>query len=110
MKTGILCAALAASLSVSATLPAYAQGQPMASDKATQNLATKSPSKMTHAPLAKGKNSFTQKQAQERLEKAGYTQVTDLALDADGLWQARAMHHGQWVNAAVDYKGNVAAR
>jgi hypothetical protein len=110
MKTSILTAAAAVSLGVFGAVTAQAQDHPMASDHAAQNPATHAPDKMTHAPLARGKNSFTQKQARSRLEKAGYSHVTNLAQDQDGLWQARAMHHGKWVNAAVDFKGNVAAR
>ena len=110
MKNSTLCAAIAATLGVCAAIPAQAQDHPMASNQADQNPATHAPDKMTHAPLARGKNSFTMKQAQSRLMKAGYTHITNLAQDQDGLWQARAMHHGKWVNAAVDYKGNVAAR
>lgn len=99
---------VAISAGVPATLPA--QTAPVASDQAAQNPATKSPDKMTGVPLAKGATSFTQEQAKKRLEEAGYSQVSDLTKDADGLWHARAMHHGHQVNAAVDYKGNVAAR
>lgn len=89
---------------------AQAQDRPMPSNNAMQNPATKSPDKMTDAPLARGKNSFTQKQAEARFRKAGYTHIVNLAQDQDGLWQARVMRHGKWVNAALDYKGNVAAR
>ena len=110
MKHSILTAAAAVALGLSGAVAVQAQDHPMASDNAMHNPVTKSPDKMTHAPLARGKNSFTMKQARSRLMKAGYTHVTNLALDQDGLWQARAMHHGKWVNAAVDYKGNVAAR
>ena len=114
MKPSILYAAAAVAFSVTGTVAGaivtQAQDRPMASNQADQNPATHSPGNMTHAPLARGKNSFTMKQAQSRLMKAGYTHITNLAQDQDGLWQARAMHHGKWVNAAVDYKGNVAAR
>jgi hypothetical protein len=109
MKHRLSLAAMAL-IGACAALPAMAQQQPAPSDQAAPNSATKSPDAMTQAPLARGKNSFTQAQARARLEKAGYTQVTGLTLDQDGLWQARAMRGGQWVNAAVDYKGDVAAR
>jgi hypothetical protein len=84
------------------------QTSPSASANATQNPAVKSPKSMTGAPLAKGHNSFTQAQAKSRIGKAGYSQVSDLTLDSDGLWQGHAMHDGQSVNVALDYKGNVA--
>jgi hypothetical protein len=109
MKHRLLVAA-ATAVGLSIALPAHAQDHPMASDQAAPNPATKSPNAMTQAPLARGKTSFTMGQARARLAKAGYTHITNLTKDRDGLWQARAMHHGQWVNAAVDYKGNVAER
>jgi hypothetical protein len=87
-----------------------AQDHPIASDHAAHNDAMKSPDHMTHAPLARGRNSFTMGQARARLQKAGYSHVTRLAKDSDGLWQGRAMRHGKWVSAAVDYKGNVSSR
>jgi hypothetical protein len=60
--------------------------------------------------LAKGQNSFTRTEARGRIEKAGYTDVTGLVMDANGLWQAQAMHGGQRVNVALDYKGVVSTK
>lgn len=106
----IIKATAFAALALTAVGSAQAQSQPMPSDHAMQNPAMKSPDHMTKAPLARGKTSFTMGEARSRLEKAGYSKITNLVKDNDGLWQARAMRHGKWVNAAVDYKGNVAAR
>ena len=62
----------------------------------------------TTTPLAaKGHNSFTESQAQGRIAKAGYTDVTALAKNKNGVWQGKAMKDGQPVNVALDYKGNV---
>jgi hypothetical protein len=102
--------ALCAAISFAVPAGTQAQTAPVASDNAAHNPATKSPDKMTGVPLAKGATSFTKEQAKKRLEEAGFSHVTGLVKDSDGLWQARAMHGGQWVKAAVDYKGNVAAR
>jgi hypothetical protein len=101
---------VAAAMAIGAANLAFAQDQasPSASANATQNPAVKSPKTMTGAPLAKGHNSFTKAQAEGRIAKAGYTDVSDLTLDSDGLWQAHAMRDGQSVNVALDYKGNVA--
>jgi len=106
----VLFAASAAAFALTGAVAVQAQDHPMASDHATHNEAAKSPDRMTHAPLARGRNSFTMGQARSRLQKAGYSHVGNLAKDNDGLWQARAMRHGKWVNAALDYKGNVSAR
>ena len=56
---------------------------------------------------AKGRNSFTESQAQSRITKAGYSDVTALAKNKNGVWQGKAMKDGQTVNVALDYKGNV---
>ncbi len=110
----IFYAAFAAGFALSGAVAVQAQEHPQerpgAHDDAAHNDAVKSPDHMTHAPLARGKNSFTMGQAKARLQKAGYSHVGHLMQDNDGLWQARAMRHGKWVNAALDYKGNVSAR
>ena len=91
-------------------LAAFAAAQPPADPGATQNPALKSPNDMTQAALAKGHNSFTKAEARARIEKAGYSDVKNLMLDTDGLWQATALQNGQSVHVALDYKGNVASQ
>jgi hypothetical protein len=88
----------------------FAAAQPSADPSAPPNQAVKAPADTGSAPLAKGHNSFTSNQAKSRIEKAGYTDVSMLDLDADGLWQATASHDGQSVHVALDYKGDVAAQ
>ena len=61
------------------------------------------------APVA-GANSFTEAQAKERIEEAGYTDVKGLKLDDKGVWQATAMKDGKSVSVALDYQGNVTAQ
>jgi hypothetical protein len=58
------------------------------------------------APVA-GQNSFTEAQAKERIEAAGYTTVTGLALDSQGVWRAKAMKDGAEVDVGLDYQGNI---
>ena len=58
------------------------------------------------APL-KGANSFTQAQARDRVLAAGFTQVTTLVKDEDGIWRGTARKAGVGVKVAVDFKGNV---
>jgi hypothetical protein len=101
----------AAGLALGIASSAFAQGQgPMAAPSAAANPAVKSPNDMGSAPLAKGHNSFTMGQAKGRIEKAGYTGVSDLALDSDGIWQGQATKDGQSVRVALDYKGNIVAQ
>ncbi|TDR89161.1 PepSY domain-containing protein [Enterovirga rhinocerotis] len=60
--------------------------------------------------LEKGANSFTEGQAKSRLEGAGFTGVTGLTKDDDGIWRAKAMaKDGKPVDVGVDYKGNIAS-
>ena len=58
------------------------------------------------APL-KGANSFTEGQAKDRVVAAGFTSVSSLAKDGDGIWRGSAMKDGKSVKVAVDFKGNV---
>ena len=58
------------------------------------------------APVA-GKNSFTEAQAKARIEEAGYTDVTGLKLDDQGVWRASATKDGKRANVSLDFQGNV---
>jgi hypothetical protein len=62
------------------------------------------------AVAAQGRNSFTEDQAHGRLAKAGYTGVSKLAKDANGVWRGTATKGGHQMAVGVDYKGNVTAR
>lgn len=59
------------------------------------------------AAPAIGANSFTQDQARERIEAAGYTGITELTKGEDGIWRAVASLAGQTQEVSVDYQGNV---
>ena len=59
------------------------------------------------AEPAAGKNSFTMAQAKSRIEAAGYSSVTGLAQDKDGVWRGKASKGGAATNVSVDYQGNV---
>lgn len=59
-----------------------------------------------NAPLP-GANSFTEGQAKSRLEDNGYSNVTALKKDDNGVWKGSAMHAGAKVNVSVDYRGNI---
>lgn len=58
------------------------------------------------APVA-GKNSFTETQAESRIEEAGYTDVSGLKLDDQGVWRATASKDGKSANVSLDFQGNV---
>jgi hypothetical protein len=61
------------------------------------------------APL-KGANSFTEGQAKDRAVAAGFTSVSSLVKDGDGIWRGSAMKDGKSVKVAVDFKGNVVSQ
>jgi hypothetical protein len=59
------------------------------------------------ATPVKGANSFTEREARERILGRGYRKVSPLHIDADGIWRGTAQLNGIQVEVAVDYKGNV---
>ncbi|WP_375382451.1 hypothetical protein [uncultured Sphingomonas sp.] len=93
---------IAAILAATAATGAFAQA-----DTGSHNPAVKSAAVHTTATAATGRNSFTEAQARGRIAKAGYTGVSKLAKDQNGVWQGTAMKSGAKVNVALDYKGNV---
>src|SRR6185312_9283897 len=58
------------------------------------------------APVA-GANSFTEGEARNRIEKSGYSNVSGLKKDAQGVWQGTAMKDGKSTAVALDFKGNI---
>lgn len=60
-------------------------------------------------PPVAGANSFTESQAKDRIEKAGFTEIKALKKDGEGIWRGTAMQSGKQVNVALDFQGNVAA-
>ena len=57
----------------------------------------------------KGHNSFTEGEAKSRIEKKGFSNISDLAKDDNGVWRGRAMKDGKQVEVSLDYQGNVVA-
>ncbi len=82
---------------------------PLAAQTPTEPPIATAPSTDPNAPLA-GANSFTENQAKERMEKAGFTQVSGLKKDDNGIWRGSAMMGGAKTNVALDYRGNVVAK
>ena len=63
----------------------------------------------TGGPAA-GANSFTEAQARGRLEQNGYSGISALKKNNDGVWQGNAMHAGKSVAVSLDYKGDITSR
>jgi hypothetical protein len=85
---------------------AHAQS-PAAKDKPGNN-AVNSEQKNSNAPVA-GRNSFTEGQAKSAIEKAGYSNVTELKKDDNGVWRGKASKGGSSSAISVDFQGNVNA-
>ncbi|MFK8251263.1 PepSY domain-containing protein [Ancylobacter terrae] len=100
MKTVLL---VAATLALSGA--AYAQVPPANPDPATP--ATTNADTARPAAPAAGANSFTEDQAKSRIEAAGFSNVTGLAKDKDGVWRGKGMKGGASHDVALDYQGHV---
>ena len=94
MKLHIMAAAAATLITTSANAGSH-------------NPAVKDPTVVTTQLAAKGRNSFTESQAQGRISKAGFANVSKLMKNENGVWQGTAMKNGAKVNVALDYKGDV---
>jgi hypothetical protein len=55
---------------------------------------------------AKGANSFTMNEAKSRLEKNGFSNVSDLQKDDNGVWRGKGEKNGSTGTVWLDYKGN----
>jgi hypothetical protein len=72
--------------------------------------AVATPEKTNPTAPAAGANSFTENQAKSRIENAGYSSVSSLAKDKDGVWRGKAAKAGATKDVSVDYQGNVTAK
>lgn len=101
MRTFILTLAAASLL----TTVAMAQGEPAQSGPA--NAAVKSMDENNSSTPVAGANSFTKSEAKSHIEAKGYTHVTGLKKDGNGVWRGMATKNGQSGAVTVDYQGNV---
>jgi hypothetical protein len=105
----MILAALAVGVLAAAPLAAQTTA-PAPNRDAPSNPAVASPGANNPGAPAAGANSFTEGQAKARLEKEGYTSVTSLMKDGNGIWRGQATKGGQSVNVTVDYQGNIVVR
>ncbi|WP_192257327.1 DUF4142 domain-containing protein [Mesorhizobium silamurunense] len=61
------------------------------------------------AAPAPGANSFTEDQAKSRIQDAGFSEVSALTKDDQGIWRGQATKDGKKIAVALDYQGNVVA-
>src|SRR3954451_21928769 len=95
----VICLGLLAASAASAQNPPAQSGP--------NNNAVNSPGQNnSNAPVA-GRNSFTEGQAKSKIEDAGYTNVTELKKDDNGVWRGKASKSGSATAVSVDFQGNV---
>ncbi len=66
----------------------------------------KGESRTASAPVS-GRNSFTEGEARNRIEKFGYANVSSLKKDTTGVWRGTATKTGTTGDVALDYQGNI---
>ena len=93
----LLSAASTAAIAQTATAPA---------GNDSNNAVSLSSDNNTAKPAA-GANSFTEDQARSRIEAKGYSKVSGLAKDANGIWRGKGMKDNSSHDVALDYQGNV---
>ena len=103
MKRSILftCIGLLVATAASAQNPPAQSGP-------NNNAVNSSGQNNSNAPVA-GRNSFTESQAKSKIEDAGYTNVSDLKKDDNGVWRGKASKGGASAAVSVDFQGNVNA-
>lgn len=101
MKSKLIVVAALAGLSFTS---AFAQ-QP-AKDGPNNGAVNTTKENNSNAPVA-GRNSFTEDQAKERIAAAGFTAVSALKKDDNGVWRGTATKAGAQSAVSVDFQGNV---
>ena len=86
---------------------AAALAQTPAAQSGPNNSAVNSAGKNNSSAPVAGRNSFTEGQAKSRIENAGYTNVTDLKKDENGVWRGKGSKAGANVDVSLDFQGNV---
>lgn len=86
---------------------AFAQSTAPAANPKPSTPAVASPNTNNAGAPAAGANSFTEGQAKSRIEAAGYTAVSGLTKDKDGVWRGKGTKGGKAQDVSLDYQGNV---
>jgi putative membrane protein len=85
-----------------------ATGDAAAATSSTTPAVTTTDTANPAAPVP-GANSFTEDQAKSRIQDAGYSDVSKLTKDEQGIWRGQATKDGKNTTVALDYQGNVVA-
>jgi protein CpxP len=103
-KTAALIGLLAAGAAQAQTTTT--PNAPRTDSPAPAAVSASSNPRTTAAPVA-GANSFTEGQARARIADHGFSTVTDLKKDDQGVWRGTAQKDGKSVSVALDYQGNI---
>ena len=103
MRTYIAIAAAAAMITSAAI------AQPANRDANTPAVNTPNSPPNPGAPVS-GATSFTERQAKSRIESNGFSNVSELRKDDQGVWRGKATKDGQSVAVSLDFQGNVTAQ
>ncbi|WP_246529655.1 PepSY domain-containing protein [Microvirga zambiensis] len=102
-------AAIAQSTNTQGSGPSVAQpSNSGSSNPAITHKPAESP--QTTGTVDPGSNSFTEAQARSRIEAQGFSNVTELRKDDQGIWRGKADRDGKSVSVAIDYKGTIQAQ
>ena len=96
-------------LAISAALLAASTAIADPAQSGPQNPAIKTDSGNNSDAPVKGANSYTESEAKSRIEAMGYSHVSGLKKDGNGVWRAKATKDGQSMQVSLDYQGNVNA-
>ena len=96
----LLTAVFAGAIALIMTTPVLALDTPATTPETTGAI--------NRVPLVTGENSFTEAQARERITAAGFTEVSGLKLDEQGIWRGKALKGAAPVDVGLDFQGNVA--
>lgn len=100
---------LALAASVALITAAVAQPKPANPDPSTPAVTAPNSPNNPGAPAA-GANSFTEGQAKSRLEGNGFSNISGLTKDQQGVWRGKGSKGGKTVDVSVDYQGNITPR
>lgn len=101
MKSALAISALAVAVGGIIT-PASAQTR-----TSHNNSAIKPPHTVNAGGPRRGANSFTEGEARAHIRHSGFTSVSRLRKDENGIWRGTAMKGRHRTSVAVDFKGNV---
>jgi hypothetical protein len=106
-KNSMKRSALILSAALIVATSAFAQDPPAQSGPGNKAVNS-SGQNNSNAPVA-GRNSFTEGQAKSKIEEAGFSNVSGLAKDDNGIWRGKANKGGSSTNVSLDFQGNVNA-